>query len=110
MANIEHGDRGAAVLLLQGVLAKLGYEITNADGIFGGETYDAVQSFQEYNGLDIDGVVGNETAQAIVSAVWELGDAEYGGDEDYSFEGDEVASSEYDENFSLDEDVDYDNV
>lgn len=104
MANIEHGDRGAAVLLLQGVLAKLGYEITNADGIFGGETYDAVQSFQEYNGLDIDGVVGNETAQAIVSAVWELGDAQYGDDDNYE------ESASYDENFSLDEDVDYDNV
>jgi len=73
MANISSGDDGAAVLLLQGVLHRLGYDITDVDGIFGGETDDAVRAFQEDMGLGADGVVGEDTANALVSEIWTLG-------------------------------------
>jgi len=73
MAILNKGDRGAAVILLQGVLHRLNYAITNVDGIFGGETEEAVREFQTSMGLDVDGKVGEETANAIVSEVWALG-------------------------------------
>lgn len=73
MAILNKGDRGAAVILLQGVLHRLNYTITNVDGIFGGETEEAVREFQTSMGLGVDGKVGEETANAIVSEVWALG-------------------------------------
>jgi peptidoglycan hydrolase-like protein with peptidoglycan-binding domain len=73
MANLNSGDKGAGVLILQGTLHFLGYDITDIDGIFGGETEDAVRAFQEDMGLDADGIVGEGTANAIVSELWSSG-------------------------------------
>ena len=81
MAIIKNGDRGAAVLLLQGVLHRIGQEVSNVDGIFGGETEDAVRAFQESMGLSADGKVGDETANALVSEVWSIGYQAEGSDE-----------------------------
>lgn len=70
MSSIRRGDEGAAVKLLQGVLAKLNYEVTEIDGVFGRETLDAVKSFQADYGLDDDGVAGVDTVTAMIDALW----------------------------------------
>lgn len=79
--SIKRGNKGPEVTLLQGVLYTLRYDITNVDGAFGQETEEAVQAFQEDNDLQIDGIVGDDTASALISALFEA-DAEDDFDED----------------------------
>ena len=43
----------------------LGYYADNVDGIFGENTYYAVISFQEANGITADGIVGNTTLERL---------------------------------------------
>ncbi|HZL06375.1 MAG TPA: peptidoglycan-binding protein [Coriobacteriia bacterium] len=73
---IEHGARGAAVEDVQQRLLRLGYELgsSGVDGVFLGETYEAVRSFQHERGLAEDGAVGPETWAALVDATFTLGD------------------------------------
>lgn len=59
--NLKQGDRGDRVKKLQTRLIELGYLSGKADGVFGGQTYRAVLSFQKRNGLDRDGVAGDMT-------------------------------------------------
>ena len=56
------GSRGAAVKKLQLALG------IDADGAFGPETLNAVQSFQKVNGLSVDGMVGEKTWEALKNA------------------------------------------
>ncbi len=72
MTTLKRGDRGAAVELLQGVLQKLGYDISAPDGIFGGETVEQVKAFQSNVGLDEDGVFGPDTASAMIAELLTL--------------------------------------
>ncbi len=54
---------------LQKRLIELGYLTTgSATGLYGNTTVQAVQTFQEYHGLPIDGIAGQETMKAIYSA------------------------------------------
>lgn len=63
------GERGTPVGLVQQGLIDDGILLPNStaigtappDGIFGGETYRAVQEFQGKHGLDVDGEVGRQT-------------------------------------------------
>lgn len=73
---IEHGARGSAVEDVQQRLLRLGYELgaSGVDGVFLGETYEAVRSFQHARRLAEDGVVGPETWAALVDATFTLGD------------------------------------
>ncbi len=73
---IEHGARGSAVEDVQQRLLRLGYELgaSGVDGVFLGETYEAVRSFQQARGLAEDGAVGPETWAALVDATFTLGD------------------------------------
>ena len=73
---IEHGARGSAVEDVQQRLLRLGYELgtSGVDGVFLGETYEAVRSFQRARGLAEDGAVGPETWAALVDATFALGD------------------------------------
>jgi uncharacterized protein (TIGR02594 family) len=61
---LEVGDRNDTVRALQLALAKLGYPLMGT-GYFGGSTDTAVADFQARHGLEVDGVVGRETALAI---------------------------------------------
>lgn len=58
------GDRGDDVKILQ---ALLGFKGNDIDGIFGPITLSAVRSFQEKEGLLVDGVVGKVTWSALLN-------------------------------------------
>ena len=64
---IEKGSKGSRVTIIQEWLNKLGYDCGTADGSFGGKTEAAVKKFQEANGLDITGVVGEKTYNALLN-------------------------------------------
>lgn len=64
------GCYGEEVKLLQQKLIEKGYSCgaSGVDGDFGQATYNAVISFQQANGLQVDGIVGNETWGALNSS------------------------------------------
>ncbi len=59
--TLSVGSRGEAVKKLQRRLAELGYLTGTVDGAFGNQTKRAVERFQYYNGLSVDGVAGQRT-------------------------------------------------
>lgn len=63
------GIQGYDVKQLQKNLGYLGYAVGQIDGIYGWETVQAVKEFQKNNGLAVDGVVGQQTANAIIKQV-----------------------------------------
>ena len=70
---LKTGSRGAAVTELQKNLTKLGYDTKGTEGIFGMGTKNAVIAFQRDYGLSPDGMVGNDTKNAINSALKNIG-------------------------------------
>jgi cell wall-associated NlpC family hydrolase len=62
------GTRGEDVRWVQRRLQMHGFDTGAADGIFGRRTEAAVRGFQHARGLDIDGVVGRRTVQALSQA------------------------------------------
>jgi len=56
------------VTKLQNRLIELGYLTGTATGLYGSTTVTAVQTFQEYHGLPMDGKAGQETLKLIYSA------------------------------------------
>ncbi len=64
-AVLAWGSRGEQVALAQQRLRQFGYLSSEADGVFGQATYDAVVAFQRKNGLTADGRLGRATAEAL---------------------------------------------
>ena len=62
---LRTGSTGADVLFLQQVLGRWGYFVF-VDGVFGGQTLQAVCAFQRGAKLVMDGVVGPKTWEALV--------------------------------------------
>jgi hypothetical protein len=62
---LTRGSQGSLVKALQEKLSQLGYDVGAVDGVFGPHTEIAVLKFQQNRGLDADGVVGNQTWQAL---------------------------------------------
>lgn len=58
--TVQRGSRGAAVMYVQIALVGLGGRLP-VNGTFDIGTYQAVQRFQQDNGLGVDGIVGPET-------------------------------------------------
>jgi peptidoglycan hydrolase-like protein with peptidoglycan-binding domain len=64
-AVLSIGSRGNAVRTLQQLLTDKGFDSGRADGIFGPVTLAAVLSFQRYQKLWVDGLVGPRTKAAL---------------------------------------------
>lgn len=62
---LEFGRRGRDVRALQQMLLDLGFDPNGVDGSFGPGTKAAVEAFQASEGLEVDGKVGEATADAI---------------------------------------------
>lgn len=65
---LRNGSEGNDVRELQSLLIQLGYDlgVWGADGDFGDMTEMAVREFQENNGLEVDGIVGEKTVAALL--------------------------------------------
>ena len=59
------GDRGEEVRKLQRRLAELNYLTDKIDGIYGQNTKRAVERFQYYNNLTVDGIAGKATQRVL---------------------------------------------
>lgn len=68
VTKIETGSIGVAVLNLQKRLYELGYYIPRLDGVYLENDMNAVKSFQQVNGLTVDGVAGYETQKLLYSS------------------------------------------
>ena len=68
---LRNGCEGEDVKELQAGLIRLGYDLGRwgADGDFGDATEAAVRAFQRNNGLDVDGIAGPRTIEALENAL-----------------------------------------
>lgn len=67
--QLQYGDKGTDVRELQELLISRGYNLGSwgADGDYGNATVEAVKAFQRDNGLEVDGVCGDLTANALLN-------------------------------------------
>ena len=65
---LSYGARGPAVTGLERRLASLGYALRGSDGLYAGDTRDAVLAFQKVTGLPRTGRVDSQTWRALGSA------------------------------------------
>jgi N-acetylmuramoyl-L-alanine amidase len=64
-ASVRRGSTGSVVSQVQRKLKEYGLYNGAIDGIFGSQTEAAVKQFQRYNGLTVDGIVGQQTAARL---------------------------------------------
>ncbi|MGF1518269.1 MAG: peptidoglycan-binding protein [Nodosilinea sp.] len=61
------GDQGSEVSQLQRELAETGFYAGPVDGLYGADTAEAVRSLQQRQGLEVDGIAGEQTWQALTT-------------------------------------------
>ncbi|MDO5539000.1 MAG: peptidoglycan-binding protein [Eubacteriales bacterium] len=68
--ELRKGDAGEDVKRAQEALEKLGFDIgkTGVDGILGSATEEAIKAFQELNGIEITGIIDENTLNALKEA------------------------------------------
>ena len=64
---LREGSRSSYVRFLQNLLQSKFIPTGSIDGIFGSQTLNAVRAFQQENNLTVDGIVGNNTWNALIS-------------------------------------------
>ena len=64
---LREGSHGSYVRFLQNLLQSKFIPTGNIDGIFGNQTLNAVRAFQQENNLTVDGIVGDNTWNALTS-------------------------------------------
>ena len=69
LGSLREGMNGDAVRALQRNLKSLGYYTGSVDGDYGSGTVAAVTAFQQAYGLNVDGIAGKATQNAIIAAV-----------------------------------------
>lgn len=74
---LRKGSTGDEVKELQQKLTTLGYSLGSIDGDFGNKTLAAVKKFQSDYSLEVDGVVGNQTWNALDKAIAAKASASY---------------------------------
>ena len=62
---VRRGARGDLTKSIQAMLICKGYNTNGFDGIFGSGTENAIREFQSDNGLSVDGIFGQNTAQKL---------------------------------------------
>ena len=67
-STLRKGDEGDAVKEMQKKLIQLGYLDTDATGLFGSATREAVKAFQKAQGISADGIAGSATLKALSNA------------------------------------------
>lgn len=75
----KKGSSGAAVSEIQTRLKNWGYYNGDVDGVYGSQTEKAVRWFQQKNGLNVDGQVGDQTLAALGMPVSGAGSGGGGG-------------------------------
>ena len=65
-SQVGYGSKGETVKKLQQLLNQGGYNL-DVDGSFGPKTLEAVKSYQKNNNLAVDGIVGNNTWNALTT-------------------------------------------
>ena len=66
---LRQGDKGDAVMVVQGILYALGYDPKGLDASYGPGMKAAVSKFQADHGLDADGEAGKDTVAAMLAAL-----------------------------------------
>ncbi|WP_163580108.1 N-acetylmuramoyl-L-alanine amidase [Gracilibacillus saliphilus] len=61
------GSQGDSVKIIQNQLNRLGFNVGSADGIFGSGTESGVKDYQESRNLVVDGIVGPNTWDKLMS-------------------------------------------
>ncbi|MEA5572699.1 peptidoglycan-binding domain-containing protein [Calothrix sp. UHCC 0171] len=70
MPNLQINSQGDTVVLLQKMLLYFGYLTSDSlNGYYGSKTNIAVKNFQNDHGLLSDGVVNQETWQALIESL-----------------------------------------
>ncbi|MGI6702378.1 MAG: spore cortex-lytic enzyme [Christensenellales bacterium] len=82
---LKQGSTGSQVRTIQSRLKAWGYYTGQVDGIFGPKTRAAVVYFQKKNGLQVDGIIGRQTAAAlgISLAASSSSNSSYSGSDEY---------------------------
>ena len=75
----KKGSGGAVVSEIQTRLKNWGYYNGDVDGVYGSQTEKAVRWFQQKNGLNVDGQVGDQTLAALGMPTGGSGGGESGG-------------------------------
>lgn len=68
----KEGDSSDAIQNIEAILVALGYQETSADTVFAEDTSTAVIDFQAANGIAETGVIDQETAFMMITAMQEL--------------------------------------
>jgi Ca-activated chloride channel family protein len=62
---LQRGDKGHLVERLQTALKNVGFYQGDIDGVYGQDLVEAVKEYQKTKGIDVDGIAGADTLQAI---------------------------------------------